>query len=95
METLLVGLIVATAVLYSGWSLLPAGLRRSAARRLGAQARRWGAGEAEAARLQAALSASGGCSDCSSCKGCAAPAAPRSEHGTVIAMPRSRRAENT
>jgi hypothetical protein len=92
LQHLIVGLIVASAALYSLWSLMPAGLRRSAAARLAQGLRRTGmADDRRAAELESALSAGSGCSECSSCKGCATPAKPGVADTAVVAMPVSRR----
>jgi cytochrome c553 len=63
METLIVFLIVAGAIAYAAWRLLPASFKQGLARRLGAS-------EAQAQQL----GNSGACGSCSSCKGCATPA---------------------
>jgi hypothetical protein len=92
LQHLIVGLIVASAALYSLWSLMPAGLRRSAAARLAQGLRRAGmADDRRAAELESALAAGSGCSECSSCKGCATPAKPGADGTAVVAMPVSRR----
>jgi len=92
LQHLIVGLIVASAALYSAWSLMPAGLRRSAAARLARGLRRWGVADAQrAAKLESALGAASGCSECSSCKGCATPTRAGAPSTAVIAMPQSRR----
>jgi hypothetical protein len=72
-QYLLVGLIVAAAVLYSAWTFMPAAWRRACAARLAAQAARSGLAPAAATTLQLHLERAGGCSDCASCKGCAKP----------------------
>lgn len=92
-QTLIVALIVATAALYSVWSLMPAGLRRTAASRLARKLSELGAGAQTAQRVEARLASTGGCSDCSSCKGCA-PAQPPTAgaaHVAIVALPKSRR----
>ncbi|HWI80755.1 DUF6587 family protein [Ramlibacter sp.] len=72
-QTIIVALIVAAAVLYTVWTLMPAGWRRAGAARLAQQAARSGM-EAETAReWQVRLERAGGCSECASCKGCATP----------------------
>jgi hypothetical protein len=96
LQHLIVAMIVMAAALYSGWSLMPAGARRSAAARLAARAARWGLGDARAHELERSLAAGGGCSDCSSCKACdtggRASTAPGAAPATaVVAMPASRR----
>jgi hypothetical protein len=82
-QSLIVGLIVGGAVLYSLWVLLPAAVRRSTAARMARQAARWGLGAPQAARLQSTLETAGACSECAKCQGCATtrgmPQAPRSQ----------------
>jgi hypothetical protein len=93
LQHLIVAMIVLGATLYSGWALLPAGTRRSAAARLAARAAGWGLGAARARRLEQSLAASGSCSSgCDSCKGCGpAPSSGEPRPVSVVAMPRSRR----
>ena len=69
-QYLIVGLIVAAAVCYSCWLLMPASWRRAGAARLAARAARNGLNAATAARLQVRLERAGACGDCASCKGC-------------------------
>ena len=71
MQHLIVGLLVAAALLYSVWALMPAGVRRAAATRLASLAQRSGMGAPKAQRLQAKLETAGACSECAQCKGCA------------------------
>ena len=73
LQTLIVGLIVAGAALYSVWALMPRALREAAAARLARQAVRDAAAARRAERQQSALAGAAGCSDCSSCKGCSTP----------------------
>ena len=75
-QYLIIAAIVLWALLYSAWSLTPAGLRRAFAARAAGWARRFGLGERQAQGLQDRLAQPGGCSECSSCPGCAKPAAP-------------------
>ena len=92
LQHLIVGLVVASAALYSLWTLMPAGLRRGAAARLAQGLRRAGMADAQrAAELESALAAGSGCSECSSCKGCSTPAKPDGAGTAVVAMPVSRR----
>lgn len=63
--------IVAAAIGYSAWLLMPASWRRAAAARLARGAARSGLGQERARALQERLGRTGGCSDCASCKGCA------------------------
>lgn len=96
-QSLIVGLMVGCASLYSLWVLLPAALRRAAAARLARHAGRWGLGEAHAARLRATLETAGACSECAKCKGCATPGrtlradavpvAPRGAVSSIAAAP--------
>jgi hypothetical protein len=67
----IVGLIVAAALLYSAWTMMPAAWRRAGAARVAARATRSGLAAQTARELQLRLERAGGCSDCSSCKGCA------------------------
>jgi len=87
LQHLAVALIVLGAALYSGWTLMPAGLRRAAAVRIARQVRRAGVADGTAARLQAQLAAKGGCSDCDSCRACGPTPAPRADGLQVVAMP--------
>jgi len=68
-QAIVVGLIVAVAVLYAGWALLPAQLRLRLAQRIAAWANRSGRpawlGRAAAVIEKAARARLGGCSDCS------------------------------
>ena len=73
LQTLIVGLIVTVAALYSVWALMPALARRKAAAWLARQASRRGLAAADAERLQSALASAGSCNECSSCKGCSSP----------------------
>jgi hypothetical protein len=75
-QYLIVGLIVAAAMLYSAWTFMPATWRRAGAARLAARATRSGLMAQAATTLQHRLERAGGCSDCSSCKGCAKSAPP-------------------
>ena len=84
----IVGIVVAWAVAYSGWALLPAGLRRRAASRLSGRIARWGVSAARAQRVERALSSSGGCSTCADCAGCAPKGGAQPQ---VVALPVSRR----
>ena len=79
LQYLIVGLMVGAALLYSGWALLPAGLRASAAARLAGWATRSGMAERNARRLQSTLASAGNCTECAQCKGCSSgkPQQPR------------------
>jgi hypothetical protein len=70
-QYVVIGAAVLWALLYSGWSLMPAGWRRSLARRLGGWAARSRLGRERARSLESTLLRTGGCSACDSCKGCA------------------------
>lgn len=72
-QFLIVAFIVAAAVAYSTWVLMPASWRRAAATHLARQASRAGIAPGHAIVLQARLERAGGCSECASCKGCAPP----------------------
>jgi hypothetical protein len=68
-QAIVVGLIVAVAALYAGWTLLPAQLRLRLAQRIATWAHRSGRpawlGRAAAVIEKAARARLGGCSDCS------------------------------
>lgn len=70
-QYLVVGMIVAAAVLYSAWTLMPAAWRRAGAAKLAARAARSGLAPQAARELQVRLERAGTCSECASCKGCA------------------------
>lgn len=75
-QYLIVGMIVAAAVLYSVWTLMPAGWRRAGAARVAQRAANSGMDAHKAAAIQLRLEGAGGCSDCASCKACAKGATP-------------------
>ena len=75
-QYLIVGLLVAAAVVYSVWSLMPGAWRRVGAAKVAAQAARTGLDPHAARELQIRLERASGCGSCDSCKGCAA-AKPR------------------
>jgi alkylhydroperoxidase family enzyme len=75
-QYLIVGMIVAAAVLYSAWTLMPSAWRRAGAARLAARAANSGMDARTAAAIQLRLERTGGCSDCASCKGCAKGTTP-------------------
>lgn len=70
-QFLIVALIVAAALVYSAWVLMPAAWRRAAAAHLARRAARAGVAPRRATVLQARLEGAGGCSECASCKACA------------------------
>lgn len=70
LQSLVVGLIVGAALLYSVWALMPASTRGLAAARLAGWATRSGMAERKARRLQSTLAGAGSCSECAQCKGC-------------------------
>ena len=75
-QQLIVGLIVAAAAFYAVWRWMPAGWRRSAARKLAAGTHRAGlVGEERADQLAASLARTSGCGSCDSCGSCG-PKAP-------------------
>lgn len=76
-QYLIVGMIVAAAVLYSAWTLMPSAWRRAGAARLAARAASSGMDTRTAAAIQLRLERAGGCSDCASCKACAKGATAR------------------
>lgn len=70
-QTLLVGLIVAVAVLFAGWHLMPASCRSQLARTLARRSRQAGLLDAtQADRLQQQLARRPGCGSCEGCQGC-------------------------
>jgi hypothetical protein len=74
-QSLIIGAIVVWAVIYSAWSLMPAGLRKSAATRVASWVGRAGLGSERTRALEVTLARTGSCSECAECKGCArAPA---------------------
>jgi alkylhydroperoxidase family enzyme len=75
-QYLIVGMIVAAAVLYSAWTLMPSAWRRAGAARLAARAANSGMDARTATAIQLRLERAGGCSDCASCKGCAKGTTP-------------------
>jgi len=75
-QYLIIAAIVVWALLYSAWSLMPAGARRTLAERAARWARHWGLGERNVQRLQARLAQPGNCGACSTCSGCGKPATP-------------------
>ena len=75
-QLLIVAFIVAAALAYSAWVLMPAAWRRAGAARLARGVARSGVAQERARALQARLERAGGCGDCASCKGCASPAPP-------------------
>lgn len=78
-QSFIVAAIVALAVLYSAWLLMPASWRRAGAARLARRAARSGLDAQRARALQERLEHASGCGECSSCKGCgpAAGTTPR------------------
>ncbi|HKB52376.1 MAG TPA: DUF6587 family protein [Ramlibacter sp.] len=77
-QYLIVAVIVAAAVCYSCWLLMPASWRRAGAAKLAARATRSGLNAQTASRLRTRLERAGACGDCASCKGCApSPTAAR------------------
>ncbi|MDH6590822.1 hypothetical protein M2165_000711 [Variovorax sp. TBS-050B] len=75
-QQLIVGLIVAAAAFYAVWRWMPAGWRRSAARKLAAGTHRAGWVDQERAdALAASLAKTSGCGSCDSCGSCG-PKAP-------------------
>lgn len=70
-QYLIVGMIVAAAVLYSAWTLMPSAWRRTGAARLAERAASSGMDARTATAIQLRLERAGGCSECASCKGCA------------------------
>lgn len=75
-QSLIAAFIVAAALAYSAWALMPASWRRAGAARLARRASRSGLAHEHARAIQARLERAGGCSECASCKGCASPPPP-------------------
>ena len=73
MQLLIVAAIVAVALVYAVWKLMPAALRRALAPRAAALAQRLGASDANARRVEAKLTTGGACGSCDTCKACATP----------------------
>jgi hypothetical protein len=70
-QLLIAAFMVAAALAYSAWVLMPASWRRGAAARLARRAADAGLAQEHARAIQARLERAGGCSECASCKGCA------------------------
>jgi CBS domain containing-hemolysin-like protein len=75
-QLLIAASIVAAALAYSAWVLMPAAWRRAAAARLARRAVRSGLALERVRALQTRLEGAGGCGECAKCKGCASPAPP-------------------
>jgi hypothetical protein len=71
-----VAIAVLVAFAYAGVKLMPASLRRSLAGKGATFARRVGASDVFARRVEAKLATGGACGSCDSCKACATPAEP-------------------
>jgi len=79
-QQLIVGLIVAAAAFYAVWRWMPAGWRRSAARKLASGTHRAGLVDQERAdQLAASLAKTSGCGSCDSCGSCGPKAADKKE----------------
>ena len=77
-QLLIAAFIVAAALAYSAWILMPASWRRASAARLARHAARSGLAQEHARAMQTRLERASACSECASCKGCAsAPPAAR------------------
>jgi len=76
LQSLIVALIVAAALLYSGWIFMPAALRRASAARVARLASRFGLGEHSSQRLRSRLEKTSACSECAQCKGCSSSKLP-------------------
>lgn len=72
-QLLIAALIVAAALAYSAWILMPASWRRAGASRLARRAAHAGLAQERARAIQARLERAGGCAECASCKGCGSP----------------------
>lgn len=75
-QLLIAAFIVAAALAYSAWILMPASWRRVGAARLARRAARSGLAQEHARAMQARLEHAGGCSECASCKGCSSAPPP-------------------
>lgn len=75
-QFLIAAFIVAAALAYGAWVLMPASWRRAGAARLARRAARAGLAQERARAIQAGLERAGGCSECASCKGCAGSRPP-------------------
>lgn len=69
-QYLIIAVIVLWALLYSAWSLMPAGTRRALARAAVGWARCAGLGDRQAQELQDKLAQPVACGACSTCSGC-------------------------
>ena len=88
-QYLIIAVIVLWALLYSAWSLMPAGARRTFAQRTAGWARHFGLREKHAQGLQARLAKPAECGACSSCPGCGKPTAAPSRAIPVGKDPRA------
>jgi hypothetical protein len=75
-QSLVVFVIVAVAVGYACIKLMPAAWRRGLATQAARLAKRSGASDVLARRVEAKLSTGGACGSCDSCKACATVPAP-------------------
>ncbi|HEY0887297.1 MAG TPA: DUF6587 family protein [Ramlibacter sp.] len=75
-QLLIAFFVVAAALAYSAWVLMPASWRRAGAARLARRAARSGLAQERARAIQVRLERAGGCGECSSCKGCASSQPP-------------------
>jgi hypothetical protein len=75
-QYLIIAAIVVWALLYSAWSLMPAGGRRALADRAAGWASYCGLGEKQVQALNDRLAQQGSCGACSTCAGCGKPAPP-------------------
>jgi CBS domain containing-hemolysin-like protein len=75
-QFLIAALIVAAALAYCAWVLMPASWRRAAAARVTRRAARAGLAQEHARAMQARLERAGACGECASCKGCASSQPP-------------------
>jgi len=89
-QHLIIAAIVLWALLYSAWSLMPAGARRVVAQRAAVWATHLGLGEKLAQALQARLAQPGNCGACSDCAGCGKSASPATRVISVEQRPGSR-----
>jgi hypothetical protein len=80
-QSLIAGVMVIAALLYSAWVFMPAAWRRAGAARLARQAGRSGMQAQAARQLQSRLERASACGECASCKGCQ----PAPQQGTTTA----------
>lgn len=73
LQSAIVAMIVACAMIYAAIRFMPAAWRRLVAARAAALVARWGMSEGYARRVEARLASGGACGSCETCKECATP----------------------